>query len=40
MPRGLFFLLVLLSWAFGALIRSDYRRWEPVVKASGAKLDD
>ena len=26
--------------SFGALIRSDYRKWEPVVKASGAKLDD
>jgi tripartite-type tricarboxylate transporter receptor subunit TctC len=26
--------------AFGALIRSDYRKWEPVVKASGARLDD
>jgi tripartite-type tricarboxylate transporter receptor subunit TctC len=26
--------------SFGQLIRSDYRKWEPVVKASGARLDD
>jgi tripartite-type tricarboxylate transporter receptor subunit TctC len=26
--------------SFAALIRSDYRKWEPVVKASGAKLDE
>jgi tripartite-type tricarboxylate transporter receptor subunit TctC len=26
--------------SFAALVRSDYRKWEPVVKASGARLDD
>jgi tripartite-type tricarboxylate transporter receptor subunit TctC len=26
--------------SFGALIRADYRKWEPVVKASGARLDE
>jgi tripartite-type tricarboxylate transporter receptor subunit TctC len=25
--------------SFGSLIRSDYRKWEPVVKASGARLE-
>jgi tripartite-type tricarboxylate transporter receptor subunit TctC len=26
--------------AFATLVRSDYRKWEPVVKASGARLDE
>ena len=26
--------------SFSALIRSDYRKWQPVVKASGARLDE
>jgi hypothetical protein len=26
--------------SFAALIRSDYRKWEVVVKASGATLDE
>ena len=26
--------------AFAAQIRSDYRKWEGIVKASGAKLDE
>ena len=25
--------------AFAERVRSDYRAWEPVVRASGAKLD-
>lgn len=26
--------------SFGALIRADYRKWEPVVKASGARVEE
>lgn len=26
--------------SFGALIRADYRQWEPVVKASGARVEE